>query len=101
MLSNPAASTAAAADVPTGTVTVRPSIETATAAPGPSGRGRNIEPPCRKALERGIQLPRRDDRREQIGVRRSQGDAAVAIGGEGAGKLLRLVVDRQPVGRHD
>src|SRR3984893_9548438 len=66
-----------------------------------SGRGRNIEPPGREGLERGVEHAGGDHRREESGVRRGEGDAAVAICGECAGKTLRLVIDRQPVGRHD
>src|SRR6202011_5322190 len=100
MLLNPAASTAAAAEAPTGTAIGRPSNVTETVARGVSGRGRNIEPPGREGLERRVEHAGGDHRREESGVRPGEGDAAVAIRGESPGKTLRLVIDRQPVGRH-
>src|SRR5690349_16280391 len=100
MLSNPAASTAAAAEAPTGTVVLRPSTVTATLGRCASDRDRNIEPPGREGFERRIEHAGSDQRREEIGVRPGECDAAVAIRGESAWKALRLVIDRQPVGRH-
>src|SRR5712692_8649158 len=101
MLPRPAASTAAAAEAPAGTMTVRPSTVTAIVAAELSGRFLNIEAPGGKRRQNRVERPRRDHRREQIGVRAGERDAAVAIGGEGAREALRSVVDRQPVGRHD
>src|SRR5438128_231905 len=101
MLSSPAASTAAAAEAPAGTTTLRPSTSTATVAAAPSGRFRNIKALGGKRREHGVERSSRDHRRKQIGVRPGQRYAAVAIGGKGAGTALRFVIDRQPVGRHD
>src|SRR6516164_8381592 len=101
MLSNPAASTAAAADAPAGTITARPSTVTATVGRGPSGRGRNIEPLGRKEFKLRVERPGGDHRREEVGMRPGESDAAVTIGGEGTGEALRLVVDRQSVRRHN
>src|SRR5713101_1556438 len=100
MLRNPAISTAAAAEAPTGTRIVRPSTMTATLAGGASGRGRNIKTLARKKLQRGVERTGSDHRREDVGMGAGERDAAVAVGGEGAGKALGLVVDRQPVERH-
>src|SRR6516165_6937937 len=101
MLANPAASTAAAADAPAGTITVRPSTTTGTVGRWSSGRGRNIEPLGRKELECRVERALGNHRREEIGMRPGEGDTAVTIRGEGAREALRLVVDRQPVGWHD
>src|SRR5438876_3844619 len=83
MAASPASNTAAAAEAPCGTMTVCPSTSTAIVAPGASGRGRNIEALGRKRRHRRVERAGGDHRREGIGVRAGQGDAAVAIGGEG------------------
>src|SRR5437870_11490839 len=101
MLSSPASSTAAAAEVPGGTRMLRPSTSMAMVAAGASGRGRNIEALGRERRHHRIERTLRDHRDKGIGMRRRQGYAAVAIGGEGAGNLLRLIIDRQAVGWHD
>src|SRR6266542_2956232 len=95
MLASPASSTAAAAEAPEGTRMLRPSTSTRMDAAGASGRGRNIEALGREWRHHRIERTRCDHRRKGVGMRRRQGHAAVAIGGEGAGKLLGFVVDRQ------
>src|SRR3981081_4656732 len=100
MLRRPATRTAAAADAPAGTKIVRLSTMTAMVAGSPSGRGRNIETPCRKEVECRFERAGGDHRRKGVGMGARKGDAAVAVGGEGSRKTLRLVVDRQAVGRH-
>src|SRR5437763_11518734 len=80
----PASSTAAAAEAPGGTVTVCPSTSTAIVAAVASGRGRNIEALGRKRRHYRVERAGGNHRREGIGVRPHQGDAAVAVGGEGA-----------------
>src|SRR5207245_10385496 len=63
MLQNPAIRTAAAAEAPRGTWTVRPSTVTAMAAGAPSDRRRNLEAPCRKETEGRIELADGNHRR--------------------------------------
>src|SRR5204862_1902770 len=99
MLASPDASTAAAADAPSGTTTARPSTVTAMVAAGASDRRRNIKALGRERRQGRVERAGGDHRREQIGVRSGEGHAAVAIGGESAGKAFRLIVDRQAVGR--
>src|SRR6516164_5730449 len=101
MLANPAASSAAAAEAPAGTITVRPSTMTRTVSRESSSRDRNIDPLGRKEFKGRVERAPGDHRREEIGMRRGEGDTAVTIGGEGTGEALRLVVDRQPIGWHD
>src|SRR5947209_16291847 len=101
MLRNPATRTAAAAEAPATTKIVRPSTMTAIVAESASGRRRNIETLCRKRVEDGIERARGDHRGKQVGMRPGERHAAVAVGGKRSGKALRLVVDRQAVGRHD
>src|ERR1700675_1602617 len=98
MLGSPAISTAAAAEAPAGTRTVRPSTSTAIVAAALSSRGRNIEALGRKGRQHRVERALGDHRREQFGMRSCQGDAAVAIGGERAGEALGLVVNRQAIG---
>src|SRR5579875_130846 len=101
-LRQPAASMAAAADAPAGTRTIRPSTATAIiAAAAGSRRSRNIKAPRRKGLEHRVEHAFCDHRRKPSGMRRGERDAAVTTGEEGAGTALGVVIDRQPVGRHD
>src|ERR1700730_7511086 len=100
MLSSPAANTAAAAEAPTGTATLKPSTVTETVGRSGSDRGRNIEPPGREEIERRVERARSDARRQEIAVRRGEGHAAVPIRGESARKAHRLVIYPHPVRWH-
>src|ERR1700675_4850222 len=99
MLGSPATSTAAAAEAPAGTRTVRPSSSTAIVAAGPSGRGRNIEALGRELRQHRVERAGGDHRRKGIGVRPGERDATVAISSEGAGKLLGFIIDGQAIRR--
>ena len=76
MLRKPATRTAAATEAPAGTKIVRPSTITAMVAGSPSGRGRNIEAPCRKEVECRFERAGGDHRRKDIGMGAGEGDAA-------------------------
>src|SRR5687767_7051151 len=100
----PCSSTAAAAVNEAGTSSAAPSTETVTAAaPGVlavSGSLRNMEAGGGEARELGRQRAVGDVLRVAHGVRPGERDAAVAGRKEGARATLRLVIDRQTVGRH-
>src|SRR5258707_13440366 len=95
----PAGSPAGAAEAPAGTRTVRPSTSTAMVAAALSGRSRNIEALSGKRRQHRVERARSDHRREQIGVRPSQGDAAGAVGGGAPGEFFGFVIGRETYGR--